>query len=270
MITVLGSSGFIGSNLVKRVEALKLECFTPKRADELSGKNLGQVIYCIGLTADFRLKPFDTVEAHVCKLLELVRDCDFDSLLYLSSTRVYADGPAPAREEQTLQVSPLRPDDLYNATKIMGEALVFADKRPCRVARLSNVYGGDFDSDNFLTSLIRDAVTTNRVTLHSSPESRKDYISIDDVVNGLIQIATRGKHKLYNLASGKNVSTRELVDRISEITGCEIEYAAESAPVSFPMIDVDRMRHEFDFVPADVLTEMPGLIGLYQTSLRRQ
>jgi len=40
---------------------------TPFRIDP------GHVIYCIGLTADFRQKPFETIEAHVSKLAEVAQ-----------------------------------------------------------------------------------------------------------------------------------------------------------------------------------------------------
>ena len=65
MVTILGSSGFVGSNLKNKLVSVGINTYTPHRSEELSGKNLGHVIYCIGLTADFRTKPFETIEAHV-------------------------------------------------------------------------------------------------------------------------------------------------------------------------------------------------------------
>src|SRR5437764_55398 len=126
MITVLGASGFIGSHLVKRLGELEIECFAPRRDEKLSTKNLGDIIYCIGLTADFRSRPFDTVNAHVCKLLEVLRDSTFDSLLYVSSTRLYGTHLQTAREEDSLQFAPLDPTDIFSLSKAMGESLSFA------------------------------------------------------------------------------------------------------------------------------------------------
>src|SRR5687768_14738265 len=89
MITVLGSQGFVGRHVVQELEQRGLPYFAPPREAPLSGTPLGDVIYCIGLTADFRSRPFETVEAHVVKLRDVLEGCDLDSLLYLSSTRVY-------------------------------------------------------------------------------------------------------------------------------------------------------------------------------------
>ena len=116
LVTVLGATGFIGSHLVEKLKKLGMRVFAPRRDEEVEGRDLGRVIYCIGLTADFRERPIETVEAHVCRLARVLRDCDFQLLLYMSSTRLYKSNPAPAREENAIQVTSLDPDDLYNAS----------------------------------------------------------------------------------------------------------------------------------------------------------
>src|SRR5712691_7197034 len=141
VITVLGASGFIGSHLVARLQELNLQCFAPERDQELGGKSLGHIVYCIGLTADFRQKPFETVDAHVSTLLKIVRQCEFDSLLYLSSARLYRGQETIAGEDDPVRVNPLQNDDIYNISKLMGESLSLDCGRPARVARLSAVYG---------------------------------------------------------------------------------------------------------------------------------
>jgi len=115
-ITVLGSSGFIGSHLVNKLRELNVSYYCPSREEDLTKKNLGDVIYCIGLTADFRSRPFDTVTAHVCKLLTILQECRFDSLLYLSSTRLYMYESilTRAKEESGIITNSMRVSDLYN------------------------------------------------------------------------------------------------------------------------------------------------------------
>src|SRR5260370_39943856 len=122
-ITILGGSGFSGSRLVTRMKELRIDCFCPARGEEIADRNLGTVIYCIGLTADFRTRPFETVEAHVSKLREVLKGCEFDSLLYLSSARLYLRQEGIAREDDPVQVNPLQDDHLYNISKLMGESL---------------------------------------------------------------------------------------------------------------------------------------------------
>jgi nucleoside-diphosphate-sugar epimerase len=264
MITVLGSSGFIGSHLVKKLRELDMPCFSPGRDDELSRKDLGDVIYCVGLTADFRTKPFETVTAHVCKLLKVVQECQFDSLLYLSSARLYKSQVEVAREEDPIRINPSDPSDLYNISKAMGESLSLNCGREARVARLSRVYGGDFASSNFLSAVLNEALATNKVTLHTSLDAKSDYVSIDDVVETLIKIATGGRYRVYNVASGTNVSNRELMERICDLTGCRVEVAPEPSRATYPQINIDRVKEEFGYTPDDVLHDMDRLVELYR------
>lgn len=264
MITVLGASGFIGSHLVKRLKAKELEFFAPGRDAELSDKELGDIIFCIGLTADFRSKPFETVDAHVFKLLKFLQQTKFNSLLYLSSSRVYEGRSGIAREEDPLEIAPLNPSNIYNISKAMGESLAFACGKNVRVARLSNVYGNDFTSQNFLPSIIKDAVLEKKVVLRTSPDSEKDYISIHDAVDALIKIATSGSNNIYNVASGVNVSNQQLLDRISELTGCEVEFTAGAPKISFPPISIERLRQEFGFQAEGVLENVDGLVYSYR------
>ena len=267
MITVLGASGFIGSQLAKRLATLGYEYQAVLRGDPLPSGSLGHVVYCVGLTADFRARTYDTVEAHVCKLLEVLPETEFESLLYLSSTRLYGASNSTV-EETSICVAPLNPGDLYNASKAMGESLVLNCGRPTRVVRVSNVYGGDFDSDNFLGTIIKDAIIQRKITLQTSAESAKDYVSIDNVVDALIEIATRGKQRIYNVASGVNVANRQLTERLQLLTGCEVGYSDSAPLVTFPTIRIDRLRAEFDFRTSSVLADAPQLVELYRRNLQ--
>lgn len=258
--TILGASGFIGSHLLAYLEASGYACFAPARNDDaIFERELGHVIYCIGLTADFRRRPFDTVRAHVGFLAEVLEKADFDSLLYLSSTRVYA-GAASGGED-----APLAAGDLYNLSKLTGEALCFASGRDhVRVARLSNVFGADFSSDNFLPSIIRAAVVDGRVVLNTALGAAKDYVSIEDVVKILPRIAAQGKHGIYNVAGGRNTSNRQLLAKLSEITGCGVDAPAGAEAAIFPGIAIGRLEQEFAYAPMAVLDCLEGLVEHYR------
>jgi nucleoside-diphosphate-sugar epimerase len=267
--TVLGATGFIGSHLLSHLQGLGHECLAPERGNPLVfSQDLGHVIYSIGLTSDFRTRPFDTVRAHVCYLADILERAAFESLLYLSSTRSYGHS-AKAEEDVPLLADPQNPGDLYNLTKTTGESLCFASGRPnARAVRLSNVYGGDFASDNFLFSVLRDAVQRKRVVLHTTLDSAKDYVSIDDVVKLLPAIAQSGRHRLYNVASGINVSNRELLAEIRRLTGCELEVSDQARTISFPKVSIERVRQEFDYSPALVLDDLQQLFARYTNAHR--
>lgn len=258
--TVFGASGFIGSHLLEHLEGAGHECYAPARGDvSVFERKLGHVMYCIGLTADFRQRPFDTVRAHACFLAEVLERADFESLLYLSSTRVYAG--AESGEEDARLVA----GDLYNLSKLTGESLCFASGRGnVRVARLSNVFGGDFFSENFLPSVIRAAITEHHIVLHTPLDMAKDYVSVDDVAGILPRIAVGGKHRIYNVASGRNTSNRELVAKLSEITGCSVNGVSGKATEIFPSIVIRRLEQEFGYSPLNALDCLEWLVEKYR------
>lgn len=263
--TVLGSSGFIGSHLVKYLKSEGRDCFTPGRQDaNIFKEDLGHVIYCIGFTGDFLQKPFDTVKAHVCHLSEILERAKFESFLYLSSTRVYS-GLTAGLEDSCLKVNPQEPDHLYNLSKLMGESVCLFLNRPgIRVARLSNIYGFDPSSSNFLNSIIRDSVDKNKIVFRTSLSSERDFLGVNDVVKILPVISLRGRHRVYNVASGKNVNNKALADRLKQLTGCSVEVDKGAPRVRMPRISIRRIKKEFGFKRLSVLDSLKELVLTYE------
>lgn len=243
--TVLGGHGFIGRHLVARLGALGHEVLAPERGSPWPEGDLGHVVYAIGLTADFRTRSVATVDAHVNLLARLVERGRYQDLLYLSSTRVYKGLAGEASEDAVLRVQPQDGDDLYNLSKLMGEALCLQAAAGGRVARLSNVYGPGPASPSFLASVVDDAVRRGRVVLHTSLDSDKDYVPVDQAADLLIQIALRGRQRVYNVASGRNVTHGAVMERLRALTGCTVEVAAGAPRTTFPPILVQRVAAEF-------------------------
>ena len=254
--TVLGGSGYIGSHLVSHLRRQGWDCRVPARGDEsYLAHDLGVVFYCVGLTADFRTRPFETVEAHVGLLQRVLRQGRFERLVYLSSTRVYM-GAADTAEDQVLSAQPGNADDLYKLSKLIGESLALHSGLPCVVARLSNVVGGaNGNPDSFLYSLLHDA-RKGHIILRSDPRSAKDYIHVADVVQSLAQLALGSQHPLYNVASGVQIAHRQWLDLLAAGTGCSWVVAPDAPRHLALPVNVQRLSAEFSWAPRDVLQAM--------------
>jgi nucleoside-diphosphate-sugar epimerase len=261
--TIFGGAGFIGRALAAHLRRQGHEVQVPERnAVANAAGPLGHVVYAIGLTADYRTRLFETVEAHVCVLTQLLQHTSFDSWLYLSSTRVYGGLPtAVAREDAALTVLP-DVDGLYNLTKLTGEALCLSGGvRNARVARLANVYGPGQADSTFLGSLIRDTSRGIDPVIREAPTSSKDYISIDDVCGLIEAIALRGQAATYNVASGIPVDHATLARALSAASGRTVTFAERAPHRAFPAIDIGRVTAEFGFNPRRLADELPGLIA---------
>jgi nucleoside-diphosphate-sugar epimerase len=265
--TVLGANGFIGRNLVAYLHNEGYEVWAPSRTNSnILIEPLGHVFYCIGLTADFRRRPLDTVEAHVCVLKRLLRKASFVRLIYLSSTRIYSGMNGSVNEGVSLMVNPNEFSDLYNLSKLMGESACLHCGRDAVVARLSNVVGSDFSSDNFIFELIREACEDGVIQLRAAPESVKDYVFVTDVVRSLVALAKHPNPKpVYNVASGRNLSNAQVCEAIARAGGCRWEVSANAPLLQFPQIDISLAQEELGLIPSDVLNVLKDLVIEYHS-----
>ena len=198
------------------------------------------------------------------------READFDALVYLSSTRLYDGSPGFAGgevdEDTPLALDPAQPRHLFDLSKALGESLCRqASGGRARIARLSCVYsGGDDDADGFLGTLLARLRAPDRgplLDVDSSAEAARDYVHVDDVLEALIAIASRGTRPLYNVAGGVNVANRQLFARLGELAGCELR-ALRDGPVPCPApVSIERMRGEFGWRPRALLDRLPELLG---------
>ena len=262
-VTILGASGFVGRALTAALES-RGHTVRPITRGALPAlletrRDVGHVIDCIGLTADFRSRPHDTAEAHVGVTARCLATLQFDSFLFLSSTRVYARAAA-THEDDAIACRPTEPSDLYNLTKLAGEALCLTDPRhTVRVVRVSNIYGPDMGGDSFLGQVLHEGVATRAVRFRQSPESAKDYISLAQLTRLLPAIATTGRHRLYNLAAGRNTTHATIAAGLSRHFGWHCDFAPDAPTVAFAPIDTTRLHREFGAALSDLSADLATL-----------
>ncbi|MFN4281221.1 MAG: NAD-dependent epimerase/dehydratase family protein [Alphaproteobacteria bacterium] len=260
--SVLGADGAIGRALCRHLAARGATVRAFGRADDsYFSAPLGRAVYAIGLTADYARRPFDTVEAHVSLFARLLKDAAFDSMTYLSSTRLY-DAGRDGREDAPLVLSPQNPRHLYDLTKAVGESLCLtAGRANVRAARLASVYADDLAGENFLHDLVRRAKSSAAIELASHPRAARDYIHIDDACDALAAIAISGRRQIYNVASGENVANIDLFAWASRLSGCRIAATvdADTPCEAAPDIDISALREDFGLRPRRLADALPAL-----------
>lgn len=151
-------------------------------------------------------------------------------------------GPATATEET--DVVSLIQDSPYSISKIVGEfysCYYFKQYGLATVrARFQNVYGpgeilgaGTWRGTpatvwrNVVPTFIYKALNGHSLPVENHGAATRDFIYVDDVVNGLLACATRGRAgEAYNIASGSETSIMDLASKINHLAG-------NSAPVQF-------------------------------------
>ena len=227
--TVIGAGGFVGSHVVARLQAAGIAPWCPERDDPgLWDRDLGRIIYCAGLTGDYRTRPFATIEAHVALLARLVEQASFDRIVYLSSTRLYDLLPdGVGKEDRAIPVNPANAEHLYELSKLLGENLTLHRSSGCGVvARLSYVFGWEDDAQGFLSDWLRSARDRRALTLDSSQGFARDYIHVEDVAAALVVMADSNATGIVNVARGETLSNAEIAVLFRE-GGWDVTFARE-------------------------------------------
>ncbi len=258
--TVLGAGGFIGSRLVSELRARGNECHAPSRDENIYGCELGHVLYCIGLTADYAARPLETVEAHVSLLSQLLAKGRFAHLTYLSSTRLY-DGlkQEVATEEDDLALNPSNPRHIYDLSKAMGESLCLqaAPGRAC-VARLSCVYDAGEGAPGFLSGVLQRMRRERRFTLDAGSGSVRDYISLDDAAHALVTLSEKSCSGIFNVASGENLSNQDIAGMVNA-EGYQVGLSRDSERETPPRCDISRINR-LGLAPVGLSTYLAGFM----------
>jgi UDP-glucose 4-epimerase len=144
-------------------------------------------------------------------------------------------GQAHATEEEA-PIS-LEMDSPYSISKIVGEfyAVYYFNRHglPIVRARFQNVYGpGEILGAgcwrgtpatvwrNVIPTFIYKALHGASLPVQGGGEASRDFIFVEDIVQGLLLCAAKGKPgDVYNLASGSETTILNLAQRINDITG---------------------------------------------------
>ena len=173
------------------------------------------------------------------RLLERVRDFKrLEKLVYAASGCVLAphtfDDAKPVEEDGD---APFDLDSPYQISKIVGEFYcVYYHKQhgvPTVRARFQNVYGpgeilgaGRWRGTpatvwrNVVPTFVYRALRGLPLELDSGGIASRDFIFVDDIVEGLVACALRGEPgDVYNLASGRETTIAALAELINELAG---------------------------------------------------
>ncbi|WP_068711523.1 NAD-dependent epimerase/dehydratase family protein [Vibrio tritonius] len=266
-ITVIGSSGFIGSAVRNKFQLEGYDVYAPARHDLDFSLNLGIIIYCAGYGDCNR--PNDVLDANINYLRDILDRANFEKLIYLSSTRVYM-GSNSANESSDLVLEINDNRKLFNLTKLVAEDLCLNSNKNTIVVRPSNVYGLALNSSLFLPSIIKDAINKNVVNMYVDKTYSKDYVSVLDVVDIIFRLSmTNNEFEVYNIASGENVTAEDIASILVSNTGCKVIWHDNNVTDVFPVTSISRLKYEFNYKPSCVLSDLKMMILDYKREIGR-
>lgn len=261
-ITIIGASGFLGSQINASLNADGFNVFCPLRPDlvSLTG-HLGIVVYAAGFGRCSSLEEISAVvDANINVLGRILRECSFSKLIYISSTRVYM-GSVSSTELSDVGISSSDQRKAFNLSKLLAEELCLSIDNTYLI-RPSNIYGLATDSSLFLPSIVRDAIVRKSIDMYVPKLYEKDYVSVLDVVQVIkkIIIKSRPDHRVYNVGSGENTVALEIANRIQSKLDCTVIWRENDVSDIFPLTDISRIKSEFAFSPSKVMLDLDIMI----------
>jgi UDP-glucose 4-epimerase len=284
-ILVLGGNGFIGSHLVDRlltdrytvsVFDRQMELYRPplplvdyhiadfgNRAMLASALKNKDIVFHLVSTTTPKTSNEDPVFDVMSNLVETI--CLLDQCVKEGVKKIVfvSTGGAVYGIPATLPVSedsPTNPSSSYGIVKLTTEKYLVLFHRlyglEYVIVRPSNPYGPRLNPDGgqgvvavFLGRIARGQA----VEIWGDGEAIKDYIYIDDLVEGIYRAAfRRTSSKIYNLGSGVGCSVNDLVRIITEVIKRQfgvIHLSRGTHDVSRIILDITRARRELDWEP---------------------
>jgi nucleoside-diphosphate-sugar epimerase len=206
MISIFGGTGFIGSKFYNKY---KDESVIIRREDTQPQSN--KVLYLISTVDNYNVleNSFVDIETNLIHLMKVLDNCKGKDIefTFVSSWFVYGDTHLPARES-----SPCRPKGFYSITKLAAEQLLESYCKTFNIkyniVRLGNVIGKGDDKaskkKNALQFLIDELKADRDINLYNDGEFYRDFVHVDDVVDGLKFVIDRGENaEIYNLGSAR-------------------------------------------------------------------
>lgn len=231
-ITVLGSTGFIGRNII---DALILDGsydvigLSSKDIDlcneESTTAKLPQFIKSstVIIASAISLDRGDSIHGMIqniqmySNVASALKDTNPAHLIYLSSVEVYG---RTGLDLPLNEFSQVKPSSFYGISKLAGEYIfrkVSVDNMvPYTILRLPRVYGSD-DKHSVVSKFIMSALMDKIINVNSDGSQLRDFVYIKDVaelVKRIVQMRITGK---YNLVTGRSRSINEILSIIKMI-----------------------------------------------------
>jgi NADH dehydrogenase len=217
MILITGSSGFIGTNLVRELsKENKLRCIVRKKNQEpinnvelfyadLLNKDLleeafqgvNTVIHLAALTEGKPKKILETNIQGTKNLIELSKKYNIKRFILLSSDNVILKNKGP-----------------YASSKSIAEEIVINSELNHIILRPNWVY--DYKGNKDLKNIISLVKKTKIVPIIGNGEYKLQPIHVKDLIFAIKQALTINENKIYHLGGSEEITFNELIDEISK------------------------------------------------------
>ena len=261
-ILVTGSSGFIGSKIIKKLSKSKVftDSDNSKRIDlrnldeVLNIDSVDTVIHLASKIPSKELEWNDYFENNVFGTLNILEYCitkKVKKLIYVSSYVYGNPKKCPIDENHSIN-----PHNAYTESKFYGEQLCefFCEKSDLSIIILRpfNIFGKSMKDGFLISNLIDTAKTEKNITIINK-NSKRDFLYIDDFVDLILKIKDYDcKYEVFNVGTGISFSFDEIIKIIEKFTSkkLNLEYIVdEKTFIADIKADISKIKKKIDWEP---------------------
>lgn len=295
MITALvtGGAGFVGSHLCERLlrdghQVIALDDLSTGSRDNIAHligrKEFRFVLHdvstpfevqaewifhlaCPASPIHYQRNPIKTVVTNVVGTLNGLNLAARTGARFLlaSTSEVYGDPDVhPQVEEYHGNVSPTGPRACYDEGKRCAETLCFDHHREAgvdiRVARIFNTYGPRMavNDGRVVSNFIVQALRGEDITIYGEGKQTRSFCFVDDLIDGLMRLMTRGHVGPINLGNPGEFSIRELAEQVIRLTESKSKLVERPLPKDDPRQrcpDISKAKELLGFTPVISLSD---------------
>lgn len=144
------------------------------------------------------------------------------TFVHVSTDEVYGS----IDEGSWTEDEPLAPNSPYSASKASSDLIALSYHRThgldVRVTRCSNNYGHHHFPEKVIPLFVTNLLEGRQVPLYGDGAHVRDWLHIDDHVQGIELVRTRGRAgEVYNIGGGTELSNKELTGLLLEACGAD-------------------------------------------------
>ncbi|MFH8934757.1 dTDP-glucose 4,6-dehydratase [Streptomyces griseosporeus] len=188
-------------------------------------------------------------------LVEAAHRAGGRTFVHVSTDEVYGS----IDEGSWPETHPLAPNSPYSAAKAASDLLALSYHRThgldVRVTRCSNNYGHHHFPEKLIPLFVTNLLDGRKVPLYGDGGNVRDWLHIDDHVQGIDLVRTKGRPgEIYNIGGGTELSNRELTALLLDACGADwetsVEYVADRAGHDRRYsVDCAKIRRELGYAP---------------------
>ena len=288
-ILVTGGSGFIGTNLCKKLllqnnEVIcldNLSCSSENNiTDLINNKNftfikhniqeyinidgkIDQIYHlaCPASPKNYQIYPIETIKTCIngtFNILKLAKQKNA-SVLLSSTSEIYGDPTiSPQVEEYWGNVNTIGIRSCYDESKRLAETIMIEYNRKynidIKIARIFNTYGPYLAKNDgrVVSNFILQALKNEDITIYGDGKQTRSFCFIDDQVDGLIKLMNSKYNLPINIGNPYEITILQLAETILKITNSNSKIIFKDLPSDDPKQrkpDITKAKTILNWIP---------------------